>query len=142
MICSCVRLDAQAWWTPVTGGANVPALNELLARAALAASIAKETGADCIHPGYGFLSERESFARACAEAGIAFVGPPPNAIAAMGDKNSDMIIAVACVSVGYSESPASEESAVVESTPKATTVSMDEEFDSVEAVLNELEIWG
>ncbi|MGI4731286.1 MAG: biotin carboxylase N-terminal domain-containing protein [Janthinobacterium lividum] len=47
---------------------------------------AKETGADCIHPGYGFLSERESFARSCAEAGIAFVGPPPNAIAAMGDK--------------------------------------------------------
>ncbi|RKE47426.1 MULTISPECIES: acetyl/propionyl/methylcrotonyl-CoA carboxylase subunit alpha [unclassified Sphingomonas] len=47
---------------------------------------AKETGADCIHPGYGFLSERESFALACGEAGIAFVGPPPNAIAAMGDK--------------------------------------------------------
>jgi len=47
---------------------------------------AKETGADCIHPGYGFLSERESFAKACAEAGIAFVGPPPTAIAAMGDK--------------------------------------------------------
>ncbi len=47
---------------------------------------AKETGADCIHPGYGFLSERESFALACAEAGIAFVGPPPGAIAAMGDK--------------------------------------------------------
>ena len=47
---------------------------------------AKQTGADCIHPGYGFLSERESFARACADAGIAFVGPPPNAIAAMGDK--------------------------------------------------------
>lgn len=47
---------------------------------------AQQTGADCIHPGYGFLSERESFARACAEAGIAFVGPPPKAIAAMGDK--------------------------------------------------------
>jgi propionyl-CoA carboxylase alpha chain len=47
---------------------------------------ARETGADCIHPGYGFLSERESFARACADAGIAFVGPPPAAIAAMGDK--------------------------------------------------------
>ncbi|WP_374294560.1 biotin carboxylase N-terminal domain-containing protein [Sphingomonas sp.] len=47
---------------------------------------ARETGADAIHPGYGFLSERESFARACAEAGIAFIGPPPNAIAAMGDK--------------------------------------------------------
>ncbi|RIY01630.1 acetyl/propionyl/methylcrotonyl-CoA carboxylase subunit alpha [Aureimonas flava] len=47
---------------------------------------ARATGADCIHPGYGFLSERESFARACEEAGIAFVGPPPGAIAAMGDK--------------------------------------------------------
>ncbi|MEP9401122.1 acetyl/propionyl/methylcrotonyl-CoA carboxylase subunit alpha [Sphingomonas sp. VNH70] len=47
---------------------------------------AKATGADCIHPGYGFLSERESFARACADAGITFVGPPPQAIAAMGDK--------------------------------------------------------
>ena len=47
---------------------------------------AHATGADAIHPGYGFLSERESFARACADAGIAFVGPPPKAIAAMGDK--------------------------------------------------------
>ena len=47
---------------------------------------AKATGADAIHPGYGFLSERESFAKACADAGVAFIGPPPNAIAAMGDK--------------------------------------------------------
>ena len=46
----------------------------------------KATGAEAIHPGYGFLSERESFALACAEAGIAFIGPPPDAIAAMGDK--------------------------------------------------------
>ncbi len=46
----------------------------------------KETGADAVHPGYGFLSERESFARALADNGIAFIGPPPNAIAAMGDK--------------------------------------------------------
>ena len=56
----------------------------LLADRILAA--AKQTGADAIHPGYGFLSERESFATACAEAGVAFIGPPPNAIAAMGDK--------------------------------------------------------
>ncbi|MBN8846853.1 MULTISPECIES: acetyl/propionyl/methylcrotonyl-CoA carboxylase subunit alpha [unclassified Sphingomonas] len=55
-------------------------------KADLILAAAKATGADCIHPGYGFLSERESFAKACAEAGIAFVGPPPNAIAAMGDK--------------------------------------------------------
>ncbi|KTF67311.1 acetyl-CoA carboxylase biotin carboxylase subunit [Sphingomonas sp. HT-1] len=55
-------------------------------RADLILLAAKETGADAIHPGYGFLSERESFAKACAEAGIAFVGPPPGAIAAMGDK--------------------------------------------------------
>ncbi len=47
---------------------------------------AKDTGADAIHPGYGFLSERESFAKACAEADIAFIGPPAGAIAAMGDK--------------------------------------------------------
>ena len=55
-------------------------------KAELILAAAKATGADAIHPGYGFLSERESFAKACAEAGIAFVGPPPNAIAAMGDK--------------------------------------------------------
>ncbi|MBN8809486.1 MAG: acetyl/propionyl/methylcrotonyl-CoA carboxylase subunit alpha [Sphingomonas sp.] len=55
-------------------------------KAELILDAARITGADCIHPGYGFLSERESFARACADAGIAFVGPPPNAIAAMGDK--------------------------------------------------------
>jgi propionyl-CoA carboxylase alpha chain len=46
----------------------------------------KATGAEAVHPGYGFLSERESFAKALAEAGIAFIGPPANAIAAMGDK--------------------------------------------------------
>jgi propionyl-CoA carboxylase alpha chain len=47
---------------------------------------AKQTGADAVHPGYGFLSERTSFAEALAAEGIAFVGPPVNAIAAMGDK--------------------------------------------------------
>ncbi len=46
----------------------------------------RSTGAEAVHPGYGFLSEREWFAQACADAGIAFIGPPPKAIAAMGDK--------------------------------------------------------
>jgi len=47
---------------------------------------ARETGAQAVHPGYGFLSERESFAAALADAGIAFIGPNVRAIAAMGDK--------------------------------------------------------
>jgi len=46
----------------------------------------KQTGADAVHPGYGFLSERTSFAEALAAEGIEFVGPPVGAIAAMGDK--------------------------------------------------------
>ncbi len=46
----------------------------------------KQTGAEAVHPGYGFLSERTSFAEALAAEGIAFIGPPIGAIAAMGDK--------------------------------------------------------
>ena len=46
----------------------------------------KETGAEAVHPGYGFLSERASFVEALEAEGIAFIGPPVNAIAAMGDK--------------------------------------------------------
>jgi propionyl-CoA carboxylase alpha chain len=56
----------------------------LLADAILAAC--KATGAEAVHPGYGFLSERTSFCQLLSDNGIAFIGPPPNAIAAMGDK--------------------------------------------------------
>jgi acetyl-CoA carboxylase biotin carboxylase subunit len=49
---------------------------------------ARQTGADAVHPGYGFLSENAEFAEACAAAGVTFIGPPPSAIRAMGGKTS------------------------------------------------------
>ena len=58
-------------------------------------AVAKELEADAIHPGYGFLAEREWFARAVRDAGLIWVGPPAEAIAAMGSKTSARTLAIA-----------------------------------------------
>ena len=73
-------------------GPAVSAESYLVAGKIIAAC--KETGADAVHPGYGFLSENTGFAKALAEAGITFIGPPPDAIAAMGDKIESKRIAM------------------------------------------------
>ena len=65
-------------------GGPAPSESYLSVDAVLAA--ARETGAEAIHPGYGFLSENSDFARACHEAGIQFIGPPADAIDRMGSK--------------------------------------------------------
>jgi 3-methylcrotonyl-CoA carboxylase alpha subunit len=65
-----------------------PAPRDSYLQAARILDVAKATGAQAVHPGYGFLSENEDFAQACADAGIAFIGPPPSAIAAMGSKSA------------------------------------------------------
>jgi len=63
-----------------------PPASESYLKAELIIDACKATGAQAVHPGYGFLSERTAFAEALKKAGIAFIGPPPKAIAAMGDK--------------------------------------------------------
>ena len=65
-----------------------PAARESYLNAEAILAAARDTGVEAIHPGYGFLSENEEFARACARAGIVFIGPTPEAIAAMGDKSA------------------------------------------------------
>ena len=68
--------------------------------------VARRTGADCIHPGYGFLSERAPFIRAVEEAGLVFIGPSADAVEAMGDKTQARTrVSAAGVPVVGMESP-------------------------------------
>ncbi|MCE1200193.1 MAG: ATP-grasp domain-containing protein, partial [Marinilabiliales bacterium] len=77
--------------------------------------VAKRSGADAIHPGYGFLSENAEFARRCREAGVIFIGPSPESIDSMGDKISArkrMIAAGVPVVPGTTEKIEEEEEAI------------------------------
>ena len=59
--------------------------------------VALKTGAQAIHPGYGFLSENAEFAQLCENNGVIFIGPPPSAILAMGSKRYVCVCACVCV---------------------------------------------
>ena len=74
------------------GGKGAPAYLDIAGIVAAA----RETGCDAVHPGYGFLSENAAFARACAEAGLGFVGPSPDTLDLFGDKTAARDLAMRC----------------------------------------------
>ena len=110
-VCSEADADAphvRAADQAVAIGASAPSQSYLNIEALIAA--ARASGADAVHPGYGFLAENEAFAAACAEAGLVFIGPTARAIHAMGDKAAAKRLmreaGVPCIPGFHSEDPA------------------------------------